>query len=62
MNNSLKQHGIKEVYRQIHLRMKNTGLETVKVLISRRAGKYQCNFTGSPEQVAQAEKIIAAWA
>jgi hypothetical protein len=62
MNNSLEQHPINEVCKQLQLRMKNTGLDTVKVLVSRRAGKYQCNFTGSPEQVAQAEKILAAWA
>lgn len=62
MNNSLEQHGIKEVYRQLHLRMKSTGLDTVKVQVLRHAGKYRCNFTGSPEQVAQAEKILAAWA
>jgi len=61
MTNSLRLHGIKEVYRQLHLRMKTTGLDTIRVHISRRAGKYQCNFTGSPEQIVQAEKILAAW-
>ena len=61
MNNSLQQHGIKEVYRQLHLKMQTTGLNTVRVHVSRRAGKYQCAFTGSPDQVAQAEKILAAW-
>jgi hypothetical protein len=32
------------------------------VHITRRAGKYQYQFTGSPDQVVQAEKIFAAWA
>jgi hypothetical protein len=62
MNNSLEQHPITEVSKQLQLRMKKTGLDTVKVLVSRRAGKYQCSFTGSTEQVAQAEKILADWA
>lgn len=62
MNNSLQQHGIKEVYRQLQLRMKSTGLDTIKVHVVRHSGKYRCNFTGSVEQVAQAEKILAAWA
>jgi hypothetical protein len=61
MNNSLQQHPITEVSRQLRLRMKTRGLDTVKVNVSRRAGKYQCNFTGSPEQVAEADKILAAW-
>jgi hypothetical protein len=41
--------------------MKTIGLDTIKVLVTRRAGKIQCNFTGSKEQVVQAEKILAAW-
>lgn len=61
MSNSLQQHGINEVYRQLHLKMKNSGLDTIKVHVFRRAGKYQYSFTGAPEQVAQAEKILAAW-
>jgi hypothetical protein len=61
MTNSLQQHPIKEVTRQLSLRMKTRGLDTVKVNITRRAGKYQCQFTGSPEQVAQADAILAAW-
>ena len=62
MSNSLKQHGIKEIYKQLRLRMKNSGLETIKVHVTRRAGKYKYNFTGSPEQVVKAEAILAAWA
>ena len=62
MSNSLQQHGIKEIYKQLRLRMKNSGLETIKVHVTRRAGKYKYNFTGSPEQVVKAEAILAAWA
>jgi hypothetical protein len=62
MSNSLQHHGIKEIYKQLRLRMKNSGLETIEVHVTRRAGKYKYNFTGSAEQVVQAEKILAAWA
>jgi hypothetical protein len=62
MSNSLQQHGIKEIYKQLRLRMKNSGLETIQVLVTRRAGKFKFNFTGSPEQVVKAEQILAAWA
>lgn len=61
MNNSLQQHGIKEIYKQLRLRMKNRGLETIQVHVTRRAGKFQYSFTGSAEQVATAEKILADW-
>jgi hypothetical protein len=62
MSNSLQQHGFREINKQLRLKMKNSGLETIEVHVTRRAGKYKYNFTGSPEQVAQAEKILAAWA
>jgi len=62
MTNSLKQHGMKEIYKQLRLKMKTCGLETIVVHITRRAGKYQYQFTGSPDQVVQVEKIFAAWA
>ncbi|HSY42338.1 MAG TPA: hypothetical protein VK811_00400 [Candidatus Acidoferrum sp.] len=62
MSNSLQQHGIKENYKQLRLRMKNSGLDTIKVHVTRRAGKFQYTFTGSPEQVVTAEKILADWA
>lgn len=62
MSNSLQQHGIKEIYKQLRLRMKNRGLETIEVHVTRRAGKYKYNFTGSAAQVVQAEEILAAWA
>jgi hypothetical protein len=61
MSNSLQQHGIQEVYKQLRLRMKIRGLDTIKVEVTRRAGKYKYHFTGSPEQVVQAEQILAAW-
>ena len=61
MTNSLQQHGIKEIYRQLRLKMKHNGLDTIVVLVTRRAGKYQYTFTGSAEQVVSAQKIIAAW-
>ncbi|HEV2329656.1 MAG TPA: hypothetical protein VGY56_12820 [Verrucomicrobiae bacterium] len=61
MNKSLQQHDIREIYKQLRLRMKNSGLETINVHVIRRAGKYKINFTGSTEQVATAEKILAAW-
>ena len=62
MSNSLQQHGIKEIYKQLRLRMKNRGLDTINVLVTRRAGKFKFAFTGSPEQVVKAEQILAAWA
>jgi hypothetical protein len=62
MSNSLQRHGIKEIYKQLRLRMKNSGLETIQVLVTRRAGKFKFAFTGSPEQVVKAEQILAAWA
>jgi len=62
MSNSLQQHGIREIYKQLRLRMKNRGLDTIEVHITRRAGKYKYGFTGSAEQVETAEKILADWA
>jgi len=41
--------------------MKNSGLGTIEVHATRKAGKYKFNFTGSAEHVAKAEKILAAW-
>ena len=61
MSNSLQQHGIKEIYKQLRLRMKNKGLDTIQVHVTNRAGKFKFNFTGSAEQVVQADKILAAW-
>jgi N-methylhydantoinase B/oxoprolinase/acetone carboxylase alpha subunit len=61
MTNSLQKHGIIEVQKQLRLRMKNSGLETIKVEVTRRAGKLRFNFTGSVEQVKKAENILANW-
>ena len=41
--------------------MKNSGLDTIGVQVTRRAGKLRFNFTGSAEQVVEAEKILANW-
>jgi len=41
--------------------MKNKGLETIEVHVTRRAGKYKYSFTGSAEQVVEADRILAAW-
>ena len=62
MSKSLQNHGIKEIYKQLRLKMKNSGLETIKVEVTRWAGKFKFKFTGSAEQVVKAEQILAAWA
>jgi hypothetical protein len=62
MNNSLRQHGPEEVYKQLHLSMKRNHLESIKVEVFRRAGKIQVKFTGAPDQVMKAEGILARWA
>lgn len=41
--------------------MKTSGLDTIKVHVTRRAGKFKYSFTGSAEQVVTAEKILADW-
>jgi hypothetical protein len=61
MSNSLQQHPIREIYKQLRFCMKRNGLETIKVEITNRAGKFQYHFTGSPEQVVKAEQLLAAW-
>ena len=61
MSNSLQQHSFREVNKQLRCRMIGNGLDTIKVLVTRRSGKFKFNFTGSPEQVVKAEAIIAAW-
>jgi hypothetical protein len=61
MNKSLQQHGIPEVEKQLRWQMKHRGLDTIKVEVSRRAGKLRFNFKGSPDQVTEAEKILANW-
>ncbi len=58
---SLEQHGIHEAHRQLHLRMQRSGLKSIKVLITRRAGRLKFNFSGLDEEVKKAEKILADW-
>jgi len=62
MNNSLQQHGSREITKQLRFAMKHNGLDTIEVLVTRRSGKFKFAFTGSPEQVVKAEAILAAWA
>jgi hypothetical protein len=59
--NSLQQHGIKEAHKQLDFRMKRSGLKSIKVEVTRKAGKLRFNFTGSDGEVKQAEKILADW-
>ena len=59
--NSLKNHGFREVKKQLRHRIKSNGLDTIDVQVTREHGKHKIVFTGSPEQVIQAEKILADW-
>jgi hypothetical protein len=62
MSQSLQRHGMVEAQKQLRLRMKNQHLDSIKVEVTRRAGKLKFNFTGLPDQVAKAEEILAGWA
>lgn len=59
--NSLEDHGPREVKKQLSHRMKSSGLDTINVEVTRAGGKHKVNFTGSPEQVIEAKKILAGW-
>ena len=59
--NSLQKHGPHEAYKQLHLRMQRSGLASIKVLVTRRAGKLRFQFTGSEAEVIRAEQILADW-
>ncbi len=61
MSNSLETHPFREVRKQLNARMKRDGLDTIKVAVTRASGKHKVDFTGSPEQVIAAKKILAAW-
>ena len=61
MSNSLQQHGFREINKQLRFRMITSGLDTIKVHVTRRSGKFKFNFAGAPEQVVKAEAILAAW-
>ena len=41
--------------------MVTSGLDTIKILVTRQSGKFKFAFSGSPEQVVKAEAILAAW-
>jgi hypothetical protein len=61
MSHSLQQHGFREINKQLRFRMIASGLDTIQILVTRRAGKFRFSFTGLPEQVVKAEAILAAW-
>jgi N-methylhydantoinase B/oxoprolinase/acetone carboxylase alpha subunit len=61
MSKSLQKHGPGEAHKQLSTRMKLSGLETIKVQVTRNAGKLKFDFTGSKEQVVKAQKILADW-
>ena len=61
MTNSLQKHGLHEAHKQLRTRMKRDGLDTIKVAVTRASGKHKVEFTGSPDQVIAAKKILAAW-
>lgn len=41
--------------------MQRSGLSSIKVEVTRRAGKLRFHFTGLDEEVTKAEKILADW-
>lgn len=41
--------------------MQRSGLSTIKVIVTRRAGKMKFSFTGSEDEVKKAERILADW-
>ena len=59
--NSLEAHGFREVKKQLSHKIKSSGLDTITVAVTRLGGKHKVDFTGSPEQVIAAKKILAAW-
>jgi hypothetical protein len=58
---NLHRHGAKEAHKQIHLRMKRSGLNTIKVSVTRKSGRLNVQFTGSDEEVKKARQILADW-
>ena len=44
MSNSLQQHGIREINKQLRFRMRKCGLDAVAIQVTRRAGKIKINF------------------
>jgi hypothetical protein len=41
--------------------MQRSGLSSIKVQITRRAGKLRFHFAGLDDEVKKAEKILADW-
>jgi hypothetical protein len=58
---SLHSHGGKEAHKQIHHRMKKSGLTTIKVSVTRKFGRLNVHFTGSDDEVKKARQILADW-
>ena len=58
---SLHRHGATEAHKQLHLRMKTSGLTTVKLSVTRKSGRLNVQFSGSDDEVAKARKILADW-
>ena len=58
---SLHRHGAIEAHKQLQLRMKRSGLSTVKVSVTRKSGRLNIQFTGSDDEVAKARHILADW-
>jgi len=59
---SLHRHGAKEAHKQLHMRMKKSGLTTVKVSVTRKFGRLKVEFAGSDDEVKKARQILADWA
>jgi hypothetical protein len=59
---SLHSHSAKEAYKQIHLRMKKSGLTTIKVAVTRKFGRVKVDLAGSDDEVKKARQILADWA
>ena len=59
--NSLEDHGARGVKKQLTHRIKRDGLDTINVEVTRVSGKHKVDFTGTPEQVISAKKILATW-
>ena len=58
---SLHRHGAREAHKQLHLRMKKRGLETVKLSVTRKSGRLDVQFSGTDEEVRIARQILADW-
>jgi hypothetical protein len=59
---SLHRHGAKEAHKQIQLRVKKSGLATIKVSVARKFGRLKVEFAGTDDEVKKARQILADWA